>query len=80
MGADVAHANDVGPSGRDGSHMTEDEQAAVVADFLSRYSTEVTTNGALRARPCGCEPDGMDWFDSAAFESRCAKCGRLPAA
>lgn len=64
-----------GPEGED---MSDDERAAIIRDFLGRYSDDARTNGALRARPCVCLPDGLGHFDADAFESRCVKCGRTP--
>ena len=58
--------------------MTEDERQAVIRDFLSRFSGEVRTNGALRARPCGCEPTGLPWLDVEDHSRRCIRCGRAP--
>jgi hypothetical protein len=39
--------------------MTAPEREAVVADFLARDSDTVMSNGALRPRPCRCEPHGL---------------------
>jgi hypothetical protein len=60
--------------------MSAQEIQGLVADLLSRYSTDVRPNGALRARPCECAPDGIGHFDSETVERRCLKCGRSPSA
>jgi hypothetical protein len=58
--------------------MPDEEREAVVADFLGRYSAEVTTTGAPAAKFCRCEPHGIGHFDQEASETRCVRCGRRP--
>ena len=60
--------------------MSAKEIEGLVADLLSRYSSDVRPNGALRARPCECSPDGIGERDHEMFEVRCIRCGRSPSA
>ena len=62
----------------DGDDLTDGEKRAIVSDFLARYSDTETTTAALRPKPCACDPHGLPWWDGAAFERRCAHCGRAP--
>jgi hypothetical protein len=58
--------------------MTDAEREGIVRDFLSRYSDTETTTATLRPKPCACDPHGLPWWDGAAYEPRCARCGRVP--
>jgi hypothetical protein len=58
--------------------MPESDRAALIADFLAPYSDSERTNGALRPRPCRCDPSSLPWLDLADHERRCIRCGRAP--